>query len=105
MVARHRRGRGWVALAVVIFAAWRPFRVVVGALLFGAMISLETTAKARGWEVGFVSAGDMGFLLSMLPYIVTLLAILVPAAMVKMGHRGGHRHAGGARRPYSREER
>src|SRR4030095_849992 len=42
---------GWVALAVVIFAAWRPFLVVLGALLFGAMTSLGFVAQARGWDI------------------------------------------------------
>ena len=100
------RGRGWVSLAVVIFAAWRPFRVVAGALLFGTMISFETTAKARGWDVGFLSTGDMGFLLSMLPYVVTLLAILVPAGAVHLGHRARATDAPATlATPYFREER
>lgn len=100
------RGRGWVSLAVVIFASWRPFRVVAGALLFGAMISFETTAKARGWDIGFLSTTDMGFLLSMLPYIVTLLAILVPAGAAHLGHRTRSTDAPAAlATPYFREER
>lgn len=100
------RGRGWVALAVVIFASWRPFRVVAGALLFGAMISFETTAKARGWDIAFLSASDMGFLLSMLPYLVTLVAILIPAGAVHLGHRVRATDAPAAlATPYFREER
>jgi simple sugar transport system permease protein len=100
------RGRGWVSLAVVIFAAWRPFRVVAGALLFGALISFEMTSKTRGWDVGFLSAGDMGFLLSMLPYVVTLVAILVPAGAAHLGHRVRATDAPAAlATPYFREER
>ncbi len=100
------RGRGWVSLAVVIFAAWRPFRVVAGALLFGAMISFETTAKARGWDLPFMSAGNMGFLLSMLPYVVTLLVILIPAGAAHLGHRSRATDAPAALAlPYFREER
>ncbi|MCB0998021.1 MAG: ABC transporter permease [Acidimicrobiales bacterium] len=100
------RGRGWVSLAVVIFAAWRPFRVVAGALLFGAMISFETTAKARSWDLPFMSAGDMGFLLSMLPYLVTLLVILVPAGAARLGRRSRATDAPAALAlPYFREER
>ena len=100
------RGRGWVALAVVIFAAWRPFRVVAGALLFGAMISFETTAKARNWDLPFLSASDMGFLLSMLPYLVTLIVILVPAGAAHLGRRSRATDAPAALAiPYFREER
>ncbi|HEY1126127.1 MAG TPA: ABC transporter permease, partial [Actinomycetota bacterium] len=45
------RGRGWVALAVVIFAAWRPSLLVFGALLFGAMISLGFIAQQQNWGI------------------------------------------------------
>jgi len=100
------RGRGWVALAVVIFAAWRPFRVVGGALLFGAMISFETTAQARGWSLGFMGAKDLAFLLSMLPYLVTLAAILAPAGLSRLGKRARSTDAPAALGvPYFREER
>lgn len=100
------RGRGWVSLAVVIFGAWRPYRVVAGALLFGTMISFEVTAKARGWDIGLLSTTDIGFLLSMLPYIVTLLAILVPAGAAHFGHRAHAADAPAAlATPYFREER
>lgn len=99
------RGRGWVALAVVIFAAWRPFRVVAGALLYGSMISLGATAQARGW--GFVfDAADLSFVLSMLPFLVTLVAILLPAGAATIGRRVRSTAAPAALAiPYSREER
>lgn len=100
------RGRGWVALAVVIFAGWRPFWVVVGALLYGSMISLDATAQARGWNLPFLEGSDLSFFLSTLPYLVTLAAILIPAALVKMGHRRRGIAAPAALAiPYSREER
>lgn len=100
------RGRGWVALAVVIFAAWRPFLVVAGALLYGAMTSLGATAQARRWDLPFMSAIDLSFLLSMLPYLVTLVAILVPAAAATLGRRVRATQAPAAlATPYSREDR
>jgi simple sugar transport system permease protein len=100
------RGRGWVALAVVIFAAWRPLRVVVGALLYGAMISLDTTAQARGWHLPFLSAVDLSFFLSMLPYLVTLVAVLAPAGAAKLGRQLRSAAAPAALAvPYAREER
>lgn len=100
------RGRGWVALAVVIFAGWRPFRVVAGALLYGAMISLGTTAQARGWDLPFLGPTDLSFFLSMLPFLVTLIAILIPAGAAKIGKRVRSTAAPAALAiPYSREER
>jgi simple sugar transport system permease protein len=92
-------GRGWVALAVVIFAAWRPFRVVIGAFLFGAMISLGFVAQARNWGVS-------SFVLAMLPYLVTLVAILIPAGLTHFGRRVRTTPAPLALTvPYFREER
>jgi general nucleoside transport system permease protein len=65
-------GRGWVALALVVFARWRPGRAVAGALLFGlcdaAQLRLQGTATAIPYEV-FLA----------LPYVVTLLALMVRA--------------------------
>ncbi len=52
-------GAGWVSLAVVIFAAWRPFLVVLGSLLFGAMTSLGFVAQARGLERAELRVGDV----------------------------------------------
>jgi len=100
------RGRGWVALTVVIFAGWRPMRVVAGALLYGAMISFDTTAQARGWGLPFLATKDLSFFLSMLPYLVTLIAILVPAGAAHLGRRVRSTAAPAALAiPYSREER
>ncbi len=92
-------GAGWVSLAVVIFAAWRPFLVVLGALLFGAMTSLGFVAQARDWNVP-------SYVLAMLPYIVTLVLILIPAVLVELGWRGRGSSAPGALAlPYFREDR
>jgi simple sugar transport system permease protein len=100
------RGRGWVALAVVIFAAWRPFRVVLGALLYGSMISLDATVQARGWGLPFLETSDLSYFLSMLPYLVTLVAILVPAGAATLGKRPAANAAPAALAvPYAREER
>jgi general nucleoside transport system permease protein len=65
-------GRGWVALALVVFARWRPVPCVLGALLFGlcdaAQLRLQGTATAVPYEV-FLA----------LPYVVTLVALVVRA--------------------------
>lgn len=100
------RGRGWIALAVVIFAAWRPGLAVLGALLYGTMASLETTAQARSWNIPGLNAIDTSYLLSMMPYLVTLVVILVPAGAAHLGRRSRATAAPGAlATPYFREER
>jgi ABC-type uncharacterized transport system permease subunit len=65
-------GRGWIAIALVIFAYWRPWRAVTGALLFGAMISLGFLAQDQNWGIPTP-------VLTMLPYLITLVVIVVPA--------------------------
>jgi ABC-type uncharacterized transport system permease subunit len=93
------RGRGWVALAVVIFAAWRPSLLVFGALLFGAMISLGFIAQEQNW-------GVPSFVLAMLPYLVTLALIIIPSALARFGFKVRSSVAPGALAiPYFREER
>jgi simple sugar transport system permease protein len=46
-VERLTSGRGWIALALVVFAAWRPFRLLAGAYFFGLMMILEVYAKSN----------------------------------------------------------
>lgn len=62
-------GRGWIALALVVFATWRPWRVFIGAYLFGGLTILQLHAQALGIEVP-------SQIMSMLPYIATI-AVLV----------------------------
>lgn len=62
-------GRGFIAVALVIFACWQPFRVVAGALLFGGAFALQLEMQARNAPIS-------PFLLQMLPYLVTLLVLL-----------------------------
>ncbi len=62
-------GRGWIAVALVIFGAWQPGRVGVGALLFGGLLALEPRLQTFGVEISPI-------LLSMLPYLLTI-AVLV----------------------------
>ncbi len=63
-------GRGWVSVALVIFGRWRIGRVVLGALLFAAVSSLQLRLRIMpGW-------GDVPFeLLLALPYLVVILAL------------------------------
>lgn len=63
-------GRGWIALALVVFASWLPWRLAIGAYLFGTITILGFSLQALG--VGIPSQ-----LLSSLPYAVTILALVV----------------------------
>lgn len=63
-------GRGWIALALVVFASWLPSRIVIGAVLFGAVSILQLHAQAIG--VGVPSQ-----FLSMLPYLTTVIVLVI----------------------------
>jgi simple sugar transport system permease protein len=63
-------GRGWVALALVTFSAWRPFWLLIGAWFFGALMYLSLYVQALG--VAVPSA-----LLSALPYIGTIVVLVL----------------------------
>jgi len=63
-------GRGWIALALVVFASWLPLRVLVGAYLFGAVIILQFHAQAAGIRIP-------SQFLSSLPYIATVAVLVV----------------------------
>jgi len=64
-------GRGWIALALVVFAAWRPWRVALGAYLFGGVTVLQLHAQ------GFGLLPVPSQFLSMLPYLATILVLVV----------------------------
>jgi len=63
-------GRGWIALALVVFASWLPWRVAIGAYLFGAIQILSYTVQTFG-------LGIPSQFLSSLPFIVTIVALVV----------------------------
>jgi len=63
-------GRGWIALALVVFATWKPWRVVLGAYLFGGVTILQL--HAQGFGVAIPSE-----FLSMLPYVATIVVLVV----------------------------
>ena len=63
-------GRGWIALALVVFASWRPWRVLTGAYLFGAVSIGQLHAQALG--IGVPSQ-----LLSSLPYLATVVVLVL----------------------------
>ncbi len=69
-VERMTAGRGWIALALVVFAAWRPLRVLAGAYLFGGITILQLHAQGLGLAVD-------AQLLNMLPYLATIVVLVI----------------------------
>ena len=65
-------GRGWIAVALVIFAFWRPGRAVVGAYLFGGVMAFQLRLQAMGTNLP-------SSLLLMLPYALTVIVLIFSA--------------------------
>ncbi len=65
-------GRGWIALALVVFATWRPMRVLVGAYLFGGVMIAQLFLQGSGAEIEIPSQ-----FLSSLPYWATIIVLVV----------------------------
>ena len=63
-------GRGWIALALVVFATWKPWRVLAGAYLFGGVTLAQFQAQALGIDVP-------SQFLSMLPYVATIVVLAI----------------------------
>jgi ABC-type uncharacterized transport system permease subunit len=63
-------GRGWIALALVVFASWRIFRVLLGAYLFGLASIIHLVAQGIGLSIP-------SNLLAMLPYVATILVLVL----------------------------
>lgn len=75
---RLTAGRGWIALALVVFASWRPGRLLLGAYLFGAVATLELHAKAAALPIA-------PELLATLPYLATILVLAIISARAGRG--------------------
>lgn len=88
-------GRGWIAIALVIFASWRPLLLLPGALLFGFIDSLNFQFQTLGIQI----STDI---LGMLPYLLTLVALVIVWTRQR---RGGHGVPQALGIPYEREAR
>jgi simple sugar transport system permease protein len=64
-------GRGWIALALVVFATWRPVRVLVGAYLFGGVMIAQLFLQGSGAQIEIPSQ-----FLSSLPYWATIIVLV-----------------------------
>jgi general nucleoside transport system permease protein len=80
-------GRGFIAVALVIFAAWHPIRCMAGAYLFGAALALSPALQARG-------VGINQFALDAIPYVVTVLVL------VFLGRKRAHAAPEGLRKVF-----
>ena len=90
-------GAGWIAIALVIFAFWRPALCLVGAYFFGAFSGIPFTFQARG-----ILSGVPPELFQSLPYVMTII-VLVLVSSAGARRRLGAPAALGT--PYVREER
>ena len=63
-------GRGWIALALTVFATWRPARVLLGAYLFGGVTMLQLHLQGSGVQIPSA-------FMSMLPYLATILVLVL----------------------------
>ncbi len=84
-------GRGWVAIAIVIFGNWSPVKVMGGALIFGGTFALQLRLQAMGLQLPIPYESFLA-----LPYIVTIIALVLagrnasyPAALLKPYKREG----------------
>ena len=83
-------GRGWVAIAMVIFGNWDPLKGTIGALIFGFLDGLQLRLQGLGFDISF-------HIFLMIPYLLTIIALIgvsrkaaIPAGLLK---------------PYRREEK
>ena len=67
-------GRGWIALALVVFASWRPLRLLAGAYLFGGVTILQLYVQGMG------GIGVPSQVMSMLPYLATIVVLTIISA-------------------------
>ena len=89
-------GRGWIAVAMVIFSMWNPIQAVLGAYLFGGIEALQLRLQAIGTPI------PMAVLLAM-PYVITLVVLIIISIRKGAGVKAGAPASLGV--PFFREER
>jgi len=85
-------GRGWIVIALTIFALWNPLRAMIGAFLFGGIFVLQYLLQPLGISPNF---------LAMLPYVATLMVLLI----IGLGDRRKLNAPAMLAEPYKRGER
>jgi simple sugar transport system permease protein len=76
-------GQGWIAIAMVIFGLWNPWRAALGALLFGGVNALQFTLEAR--QITVIPS----YLLRMLPYLFTIAVLVLITSSKRIRKRSG----------------
>ena len=71
-------GAGWIALALVVFASWRPLLIILGAYIFGGIAILQLNLQAAGSTIPVEY-------LSMSPYVITIFVLVLLSALHKYG--------------------
>ena len=87
-------GLGWIAVALIIFATWNPYKAVFGSYLFGGLTILGFRLQGAGMHIN-------QYLVDMTPYIVTILVLV----LVSQGHNPKNAPPKALGEPYFREER
>mgnify|MGYP005839975051 CR=1 FL=1 len=88
-------GRGWIAVALVIFAGWSSPRALAGAYLFGGITAMQLRFQAMGTTVS-------AHILQMLPYFFTILVLVISTLRLQ---KGASQQPEGLGLPYDREDR
>lgn len=88
-------GRGWIAVALVIFSGWSSHRALFGAYLFGGITAMQLRFQAMGTDIST-------HILQMLPYVFTILVLVVSTIRLQ---KGSSQQPQGLGLPYDREDR
>jgi len=88
-------GRGWIAVALVIFAQWSSLRAIIGAFLFGGITALQLRMQAAGTTIS-------AHVLEMLPYAFTIIVLIISTMRLDKGATPEPESLGV---PYDREDR
>ena len=88
-------GRGWIAVALVIFAGWSSPRALLGAYLFGGITAMQLRFQAMGTTIS-------AHILQMLPYFFTILVLVISTLRIQKGASQQPESLG---LPYDREDR
>ena len=75
---------GWLAVALVIFASWKPLNLLWGALIFGVFYWLYNYVSAFGWEI----TSAMSSLLEAVPYVVTIIVLVISSVRKNRDSQG-----------------
>ncbi len=82
---RMTAGRGWIALALVVFAGWRAGRLLVGAIFFGGLMWMELNAKAGGLSFLWFAQYIPSQFWAAMPYLMTVVVLTLISMRDRVG--------------------